>query len=134
MPLQIYPWTMLNVSSSWRATFISSGAYHRHLLKFSLSGLPSSQDLSVFIDGKQLPWEPRKDIGVDRWHYEISRNHSLQEGEHEIVFRLEDKKREGQGQLCSLEVIEFGDESGLVVSLPEVEFTLFDLVDHLQIQ
>ncbi|KAI0754586.1 IgA peptidase M64-domain-containing protein [Daedaleopsis nitida] len=77
MPLQDYAWTMLNTSTAWSTTFYSSGTYARHLVRFSLSGLPLAEDLTVELDGRDLHWEPHADIGVDRWHYDIEINQTL---------------------------------------------------------
>ena len=101
---------MLNAATPWSVRFKSSGQYPRHLVRFSLSGLPDEDDLSVTIDGKQLAWTPRKDIGVDRWHYDIHREESLKGGEHELRFELKNKRREGVAQLCSAEILEFGSD------------------------
>ncbi|KAH9850218.1 IgA peptidase M64-domain-containing protein [Lenzites betulinus] len=114
MPMQAYPWTMLNASQSWSTTFNSSGTYARHLVRFSLSGLPDKDDLRVELDGKDLGWVPRGDIGVDRWHYDIKLNRTLKSGEHQVKFTLRNKEREGEAQLCSVEVLEFGDEDEFV--------------------
>ncbi|CDO72166.1 hypothetical protein BN946_scf184970.g18 [Trametes cinnabarina] len=114
MPMQAYPWTLLNTSTPWSTTFNSSGTYAWHLVRFSLSGLPEQDDLRVELDGKDLGWVPRKDIGVDRWHYDIKLNRTLKGGEHKVQFVLKNKTREGEAQLCSVEVLEFGDESEFV--------------------
>ncbi len=66
--------------------------------------------------GGDLGWVPRKDIGVDRWHYDTKINETLKEGEHEVKFVLKNGEREGEAQLCSVEVLEFGDESESVPS------------------
>ncbi|KAK7689832.1 hypothetical protein QCA50_006471 [Cerrena zonata] len=114
MPMQTYPWTMLNSTTPWSVRFNSSGQYPRHLVRFSLSGLPNVNDLNVTIDGEQLNWSPRKDIGVDRWHYDIHRNSTLEDGEHEVKFELKNKDREGVAQLCSAEILEFGTDDEFV--------------------
>ena len=111
MPLQNYAWTLLNTSAAWSTTFNSSGQYAWHLIRFSLSGIPAASDLVVSLDGTDLHWAPRADIGVDRWHYDIKLNHTLVEGEHEVTFTLKNNQTEGEAQLCSVEVLEFGDES-----------------------
>lgn len=113
MSMQAYPWTPLNTSSSWSIAFDSSGTYSRHLVKFSLSGIPSVDDLVVLLDGIDLGWVPRKDIGVDRWHYDFWRESGLSAGAHELSFVLK-IDREGVAQLCSVEVLEFGDEAECV--------------------
>ena len=84
---------MLNAATPWSVKFKSSCQYPRHLVTFSLSGLTNEDELSVPIDGKQLAWTPRKDIGVDRWHYDIHREESLKGGEHELKFELKNKRR-----------------------------------------
>ncbi|GLB38192.1 putative igA Peptidase M64 [Lyophyllum shimeji] len=114
MPMQQYPWTLLNSSSPWSVTFTSSGTYARHLVRFSLSGLPEASDLRVELDGKDLGWAPRKDIGLDRWHYDIHSDESLKPGEHEVKFTLLNAKRTGVAQLCSIEVLEFGKEEEFI--------------------
>ncbi|KAI0373796.1 hypothetical protein BV20DRAFT_962379 [Pilatotrama ljubarskyi] len=114
MPMQAYPWTLLNTSMPWSTKFNSSGTYAWHLVRFSLSGLPEKEDLRVELDGHDLGWVPRADIGIDRWHYDIKLNHTLKGGEHEVRFRLRNGEREGEAQLCSVEVLEFGDEDEFV--------------------
>lgn len=111
MPMQIYPWTLLNTSQSWSINFTSSGTYSRHLVRFSLSGLPEASDLRVELDGVDLEWVPKKGLGLDRWHYDIHCDGGLSGGEHELRFTLVNKEREGVAQLCSAEILEFGDES-----------------------
>ncbi len=110
MPLQVSPWTLLNASSPWTVAFNSSGVYSTYYLQFSLSGIPEKDHLTVKMDGVGLDWAPRKDIGVDRTFYELSRKTPLEEGEHTISFTLSPNALEGQAQLCSLEVLEYGDE------------------------
>lgn len=119
MPLQDYAWTLLNTSAPWSTTFNSSGTYPRHLVQFSLSGLPEADDLVVELDGNTIPWTPREDIGVDRWFYETKVDETLSDGEHEIKFTLKNKEREGEAQLCSVEILEFGGESECVPSIPK---------------
>jgi hypothetical protein len=67
MPLQEYAWTLLNTSTPWSTTFTSSGTYARHLVRFSISGVPAASELSVLFDGRDLKWTPESDIGVDRY-------------------------------------------------------------------
>ncbi|EJF60979.1 IgA peptidase M64-domain-containing protein [Dichomitus squalens] len=116
MPLQDYAWTLLNTSAPWSTRFNSSGQYAWHLVRFSLSGLPNATDLVVSLDGKDLHWAPRADVGVDRWHYDVKLNSTLSGGEHEVTFELKNQKREGEAQLCSVEVLEFGDENEFVTT------------------
>ncbi|KAF8558277.1 hypothetical protein OG21DRAFT_1455775 [Imleria badia] len=108
MPMQAYPWTLLDVEKPWSFTFSSSGTYARYLIKFSLSGIPHANDLVVYLDGVDLGWTPRKDIGVDRWHYDLHFEHALPEGEHVVEFSLRNRAIQGQAQLCSVEVLEYG--------------------------
>lgn len=114
MPIQAYPWTLLNTSSSWAINFTASGLYSRHVVRFSLSGLPEASDLTVQIDGSDLDWVPRQDIGVDRWHYDIHREGGLSDGIHGVKFILNNPEREGIAQMCSVEVLEFGNEQQYV--------------------
>lgn len=110
MPMQVYPWTLLNTTQSWSINFISSGTYSRHLVRFSLSGLPEAADLRVELDGVDLGWVPKDGLGLDRWHYDIHQNGGLSGGEHELRFVLVNQEREGVAQLCSAEILEFGNE------------------------
>ncbi|KAI0315587.1 IgA peptidase M64-domain-containing protein [Amylostereum chailletii] len=110
MPMQAYPWTLLNTSTPWKTKFNSSGSYARHLVRFSLSGLPTTTDLTVLLDGDDLGWTAKEGLGVDRWHYDVHRDAPLGAGEHEVTFVLNAPAREGGAQLCSVEILEFGDE------------------------
>ncbi|KAF9499078.1 hypothetical protein BDN71DRAFT_1442591 [Pleurotus eryngii] len=110
MPFQVYPWTILNTTAPWVLNFTSSGTFSRHLIRFSLSGLPEASDLKVELDGVDLGWVPKEDIGVDRWHYDIYRDEPLSGGTHQVAFTLVNKDREGVAQLCSAEGLEFGNE------------------------
>lgn len=106
--MQSYPWTLLEVGQPWSVTFSSSGTYARHLVKFSLSGIPHADDLVVYLDGADLGWTPQHDIGIDRWHYDILFEQALIEGEHVLEFVLQNREIQSQAQLCSVEVLEYG--------------------------
>jgi len=114
MSMQVYPWTMLNATSSWSIKFTSSGSYSRHLVKFSLSGLSRKEDLQVALDGVDLGWVPKPGIGLDRWHYDIYSPNGLAPGYHELVFTLVNERQQGVAQLCSAEILEFGNEDEFV--------------------
>jgi len=111
MSFQSYPWTLLNKTSPWSTTFSSSGLYSRYLVRFSLSGLPLAKDLKVKLNNKDLEWKPRPDVKLDRWHYDIYQTEALASGLHELSFTLGDSAKEGTAQLCSAEIIEYGDEA-----------------------
>ena len=102
---------MLNTSTPWTAHFRSAGTYSRYLVKFSLSGIPHTSDLRVELDGKDLGWVPEPSVGFDRWHYDILRLEGLRAGEHEITFALRNVSLQGTAQLCSVEVLEYGNDS-----------------------
>ena len=127
MPMQAYPWTLLNITQAWSINFTSSGAYSRHLVRFSLSGIPEAQDLRVDLDGNDLKWIPKEGLGLDRWHYDIHRDNSLSSGEHELKFTLLKKELEGVAQMCSAEIIEFGNEQeyASVCLACDTQFTRF---------
>lgn len=131
MPLQEWAWTLLNTSTPWSARFNSVGTYARYLMRFSISGVPLEGEVRVLFDGEDLGWRPMDGIGMDRWvcltflfttyvlmintalyryHYDVYRNTSLAAGEHNVTVVLESKEHEGTAQLCSFEVLEFGDE------------------------
>ncbi|RYP92812.1 hypothetical protein DL770_001092 [Monosporascus sp. CRB-9-2] len=111
MPIQAYPWTLLNTSQSWSQTFTSAGTYDTHLLQFSVSGMTASSDLRVEIDGKDVGWELNPAVGVDRYIYNMKINEALAPGEHELTFTLLNEEIEGSAQLCNLEVLEYGNEA-----------------------
>lgn len=114
MPFQVYAWEMLNTTTPWSATFPSSGNYARYRVRFSLSGLPHASALKVYLDGNDLGWKPREDIGLDRWHYDILGHTGLTNSVHELRFELLNSSLEGLAQLCSAEIIEYGDENEYV--------------------
>lgn len=113
MPMQNYAWAMLDTSNSWSTSFNSSGLYSRYLVRCSISGIPEASDLRVEFDGKDLGWVPRKDIGLDRWHYDFYSEDGvgLSEGVHTLTFTLLNGERVGTAQMCSAEILEFGDEN-----------------------
>lgn len=118
MPLQDYAWTMLNISAPWTTSFDSSGRYSKFIVRFSLSGVPSSTDLHVELDGVDLQWVPRKDIDLDRWHYDLGQGRGpLSAGPHEVKFTLKNEQLNGTAQLCSVEILEFGDDGEYVSML-----------------
>ena len=131
-PLQSYPWQLLNRTSPYFVAFNSSGTYSKHLVRFSLSGAPRASDLLVELDGKDLSWAPREDVGVDRWHYDIMVNSALTEGEHELRFTVGLTAQEGLLQLCSFEIIEYGSDSEcvyitLLIAPSLIFFSRFDM-------
>ncbi|KAJ3515781.1 hypothetical protein NLJ89_g1540 [Agrocybe chaxingu] len=115
MPMQAYPWTLLNTTKAWAVQFDSSGLYDRYLLQFSLSGIPNKEDLKVEFDGTDLEWVPREDLGEDRWFYDILGDRNLEAGRHELKFTLLNGGLEGKAQLCSTEVLEYGNEEEFVL-------------------
>ncbi|KAJ7644444.1 IgA peptidase M64-domain-containing protein [Roridomyces roridus] len=114
MPMQDYAWTLLNTTIPWSVTFESSGTFSRHLVRFSVSGLPKATDLKVDLDGIDLDWVPRPNIGLDRWHYDVYREGGLDGGSHTLTFTLLNGAREPAAQICNAEILEFGDESEFV--------------------
>ncbi|KAI1452323.1 IgA peptidase M64-domain-containing protein [Annulohypoxylon moriforme] len=110
MPIQAYPWTLLNTSQSWSQKFTSAGSYNTHLVQVSLSGMTSSSDLLVQIDDRDVGWEINPEVGVDRYIYNMKIDEALPPGEHEIRITLLNEEIEGSAQLCNLEVIEYGEE------------------------
>ncbi|KAJ7134230.1 IgA peptidase M64-domain-containing protein [Mycena epipterygia] len=114
MPMQDYAWTLLNTSIPWSVTFESSGTFARHLVRFSVSGLPEEADLKVDLDGVDLAWVPRANIGLDRWHYDVYRDGGLSGGKHTLTFTLLNGDREPAAQMCNAEILEFGDENEFV--------------------
>ncbi|KAI9147210.1 Hybrid signal transduction histidine kinase K [Paramyrothecium foliicola] len=114
MPIQAYTWTLLNSTRAWSRTFTSAGTYSSHLVQFSISGVPESSDLRVELDGKDLNWRAFPGIGLDRYIYNLKFDTALAPGQHRITFSLLNKAREGTAQLCSIEVLEYGNGSQFV--------------------
>lgn len=58
-------------------------------------------DLMVSLGDVDFGWTPRKDIGIDRWYYDVLFERPLLEG---------DRNREigGQAPRCSVEVLNYG--------------------------
>ncbi len=77
---------------------------------FSVSGAARNSDLVIVLDGVNLEFTPRADVGLDRWHYEIQRPASLKQGTHTLTFSKGPTARDQQVQVCSIEVLEFGEE------------------------
>ncbi|KAI0105667.1 IgA peptidase M64-domain-containing protein [Nemania sp. FL0031] len=121
MPIQAYPWTLLNTSEKWSDTFTSAGTYDTYLLQFSVSGMTASSDLRVEVDGEDVGWEINPEIGVDRYIYNMKIDSKLSPGEHELSFTLLNEEIEGTAQLCNLEILEYG--------VAEEEFN-FELTYH----
>jgi hypothetical protein len=111
MPLQGYPWRILNDVEPYSASFTSSGTFSRYLVRFSLSGIPRSDDLKVLLDGEDLGWEAKSGIGIDRWHYDIRKDTPLSGGDHILGFALQPSGNASIAQLCSFEILEFGNEN-----------------------
>ncbi|KAH8166081.1 hypothetical protein CIB48_g2179 [Xylaria polymorpha] len=108
MPIQAYPWTLLNTTRKWSDTFTSAGTYDTYLLQFSVSGMTASSDLRVEVDGVDVGWEINPELGVDRYIYNMKIDSSLGPGEHELSFTLLNEEIQGTAQLCNLEVLEYG--------------------------
>ncbi|KDR82463.1 hypothetical protein GALMADRAFT_237795 [Galerina marginata CBS 339.88] len=114
MVMQTYPWTLLNTTTPWSIEFTSSGAYSRYALQFSLAGIPKKEDLRVTLDGVDLGWVPRAEIGMDRWFYDFYSPDNLKPGKHGLEFSLLNGKNEGSSQLCSAEILEYGNEDEFI--------------------
>lgn len=112
MPIQAYPWTLLNTTKAWSSTFTSAGTYDSYLLQFSVSGVLASTDLRVELDGKDLGWQVNPVVGLDRWIYNMKFKEKLSPGRHQIKFSLLNAKLQGTAQLCNLELIEYGKANG----------------------
>lgn len=101
---------MLSAGEPYVVPFNSSGQYSRFVVRFSLSGIPKAEHLAIQLDGRDLHWEPKPDIREDRWQYDIHRSVPLKAGKHYVAFTLAKGALVGKAQLCSVEIIEFGDE------------------------
>ncbi|KAG8761592.1 hypothetical protein FRC11_013700 [Ceratobasidium sp. 423] len=110
VPLLIYPWTMLNKSTPWSTNFTTDGTFDSALLRVSLSGVPEGSHLGISLDGTTVPWKTNPEVGIDRWFYDIPIG-LLENGTHELKFALKEEGKEGLAQLCSVEVIEYGNSA-----------------------
>lgn len=112
MPHQSYPWTLLNHTEPYTIHFNSTGSYHSYLIRTSLSGFPHATHLRVALDGVDLGWTPREEVGLDRWFYDLvppgADHGGLNEGNHVLTFTLGENADEEFAQLCSVEVLEYG--------------------------
>ncbi|KAL5639988.1 hypothetical protein ACGC1H_007329 [Rhizoctonia solani] len=106
--LLTYPWTMLNKSIPWSTNFTTDGTFDSALLRVSLSGIPDGSHLEISLDGIIATWKTNPDIDIDRWFYDIPIG-ALENGTHELKFALKERGKEGLAQLCSVEVIEYGN-------------------------
>lgn len=86
-------------------------------MKFSVSGIPFKSHLRVELDGVDAGFEPRPDVGLDRWHYDIAKDEPLHAGEHEVSFWLGEEADERVAQLCSVEILEFGNDDEYVFEI-----------------
>jgi len=101
------------------------GAYPSNFIRFSTAGIPQSDQLTVYLDGKDIGWAVEDGIGNDRYFYEYLDigERGLSAGEHEVQFILNydepDGITEGSGpQLCSVEVLEYGTPHEYVLGEP----------------
>ena len=91
------------------------GVYPSNFIRFSIAGIPQSDQLTVYLDGGDIGWAVEEGLGRDRYFYgylDID-EYGFSEGEHEIQFILNyddpDGIAGGNGpQLCSVEVLEYG--------------------------
>ncbi|KAH9922948.1 IgA peptidase M64-domain-containing protein [Fomitopsis serialis] len=77
MPMQAYPWTMLNTSAPWSIRSTRQGCIRGTRALLALWA-PAAGDL-------------KGDIGEDRWHYDIHRDDPLSAGEHDVEFGDEEE-------------------------------------------
>jgi len=91
------------------------GVYPSNFIRFSIAGIPQSDQLTVRLDGKDIGWAVEEGVGEDRYFYEYLnvKEGGFSDGEHEVQFILNyddpDRIKEGNGpQLCSVEVLEYG--------------------------
>ncbi|KAI6301582.1 hypothetical protein MCOR07_010364 [Pyricularia oryzae] len=109
MPIQAYPWTLLNTTSAWSTSFPSTGTYDSYSLQFSISGVSATEDLMVTLDGEDVGWKYKEGVGLDRIIYRLPfRDAKLSGGMHNLTFELLNKELEGTAQLCNFEVLEYG--------------------------
>lgn len=109
MPIQAYPWTILNATEDWSQSFTSAGTYDSYLLSFSVSGVEATEDLRIQLDGEEVAWQYNPAVGKDRYIYDVKFDSALSPGAHELTFGLENSDIEGTAQLCNLQIVEYGE-------------------------
>jgi hypothetical protein len=103
---------------------LALGLYPSNFIRFSIAGIPKSDQLTVHLDGKDIGWAAEEGVGKDRYFYEyLNIEDGFTNGEHEIQFILNydepDKVTEGSGpQLCSVEVLEYGASHEYILAEP----------------
>ncbi|KAH7338560.1 IgA peptidase M64-domain-containing protein [Rhizoctonia solani] len=108
VPLLVYPWTMLNESTPWSTNFKVDGTFKSAILRISLSGVPDESHLEISLNSTLATWKTNPDVGIDRWFYDIPMG-KLENGTYELKFALKKQGKVGLAQLCSVEVIEYGN-------------------------
>lgn len=115
-----------------------SGTYPSNFIRFSIAGIPQSDQLTVRLDGRDIRWAVEEGVGKDRYFYEYLcvEEGGFSDGEHEIQFLLNyddpDEITEGSGpQLCSIEVLEYGAPHEYVFSESR---PFLDLAEILQVR
>ena len=91
--------------------FTSSGAYSRYSVKFAISGIRSSGELAISIDGNYLQWSARNGTGIDRVEYEVWGEAGLAAGSHVLTFDVQEEGDDRDARLYMYEVLEYGDEA-----------------------
>jgi len=108
-------------------TSLVAGMFPSNFIRFSVAGIPRSDQLTVYLDGKNIGWVVEEGVGRDRYFYEYltTEGGGFKNGEHELQFVLnyDDPDRIAQGsgpQLCSVEVLEYGGPHGYVFANPSL--------------
>ncbi|KAI8607300.1 IgA peptidase M64-domain-containing protein, partial [Chytriomyces sp. MP71] len=108
--LMDYAWYDLS-QGPYTLNFTASGDYARYMMRFSLSGCNEDGAIKISVDGEELPnWTSKATL--DRFFYDEGRDNGFKAGAHTIVFSEAGPRPEGAPirQLCSVQVIEFGDK------------------------
>ena len=97
-------------------TLPAPSVYSSNLIRFSVAGIPQSNQLTVHHDGKDVEWVVEVGVGKDRYLYFyecLNVEGGFSDGEHEIRFVLnyDDPDRivgSSEPQLCRVNVLEYG--------------------------
>ena len=103
--------TKIQIGRIVKIPFTSTGGYARHSVKFAISGIRSSGELAVGIDGNHLQWSIRNGTGMDRGEYEVWEGVGLEAGSHVLTFHVQEEGDDRNARLYMYEVIEYGDET-----------------------
>ncbi len=102
---KILAWPWYNLSQgTYAVNWTSDGTAARYAVRYSASGLPTDDALSITLDGQPIPFHSRGD--QDRMFNDVEVDQGLPAGRHELKFT--ETAHDGDNWVSSLTVHEFG--------------------------